>query len=132
LPVAGCTFEALWDQWNQGVTLKDGTRSAPLKILERPELRKVWRTEGLKVSMSYRKVLIYAVHRRVYGFARLKGEVVGSAPVHPPMSLAEALAELRDVPNSKGKAQTLSELSRNLGEMSPLEYESAYGELVFA
>ncbi len=130
-PFAGCTLEALWEQWHEGIALKDGTRSAPLKVLERPQLRKVWRTEGLKGLMCYRKALIYAVHRRVHGFARQKGEVAGLVPLHSPMSVGEAIAELQATPNARGKSQTLTELSRNLGEMAPKEYEDAYGELVF-
>lgn len=130
--IIGCTLSSLWEQWHEGVVLKDGTRSAPLKVLERPELRKVWRTEGLKGPMSYRKALIYAVHRRVHGYARQKSEVAGLAPVHEPMPVEEAIAALQARPNAKGKAQTLTELSRSLDEMSPKDYEDAYGELVFA
>ena len=131
---AECTIETLWSDWEDGIVLKDGTRTAPMRVLEHPLLRKVWRLPGLRTAVSHRKAVIYAIHRRLHGLARQTSELQTGQPLaYLSMSLGEAKAELEGMRGGKGKALTVTELSRKLGptEMTPADYEKAYKHVLW-
>lgn len=54
------------DEWNLGVLIRGGEMTAPLRILEHPDLRTVWRRGNtMRDVIHLRKSVIYALHRRV-------------------------------------------------------------------
>lgn len=90
---------ALWDD-GANISLKGKEyKLAPLRVLEHPKLRNLWRYSGPGTSMGKPTTLIknvvFAVHRRVMGFPRKPDD--GS---HTPMTLHEAIKDLEQVLSS--------------------------------
>eukprot|EP00798_Chlamydomonas_sp_ICE-L_P025448 gene25448-11111_t len=93
------SIKGVLEVWDNGVKVnQDGKeyQLAPLKVLEHPALRHLWRFTGPGSSMGKAILLIknvvYAVHKRVMGFPR-KSEDVD----HQQMSLAGAIEDLEQV-----------------------------------
>ncbi|GLC43056.1 hypothetical protein PLESTF_000307400 [Pleodorina starrii] len=118
--------EDLWREWTEGVLLprREG-RLAPLCILEHPDLRSVWRSgRDMIKEINFRKAVIYALHRRIFGQPRSKEAATAAAQTqYEVMDLAAAWADLQREYQQGGRAPSVSLLSRTIREWKPSDYE---------
>lgn len=123
-PTGYSDLNKLWEEWELGILLKGNRRTAPLWVLEHPSLRNVWRCQGKMIDeVSWRKKVIYAIHRRVHGAPRKSADVAVDKR-YDRMQVDAACADLLASTSVKGKAPTVSQLARGgIKEMTPAAYE---------
>jgi hypothetical protein len=127
--------------WDEGLYMQQSnTRVAPLRILEHPKLRNLWKFgDVVHKHVGFWKVVVYAVHRRVAGLSRHNGDNV----VHQGMSLEAAVEQVQQIldrhtssmgDNGRSKAVNkpgLSKLVTSLlpgSKWTPSKYEEKFLE----
>jgi hypothetical protein len=115
--------------------MPDGSRIAPLRILEHPRLRGVWRSgKAMQIAITFRKTVIYALYRRITGMARNPADAAEER-MFPRMTPEEAWTDLRrSFTAYDGMQPSLSALARtfiNRFEFAPAEFEKAADEDLF-
>ena len=148
----GLTIKDILFEWDKGLLCcrtANGAnitpfRIAPLRALQHPSIRTLWRyggASGTGKEVSYFTKVVYAVHRRVMGLSRRRGD----SEIHPPMTLEAAIQDLEQLYNSyvnslrSSEGTTIKKLPEKLlckghqDEWSPTEYEREVlkGEEIF-
>ena len=144
------TMQQVLDIWDKGFEWQAGTRKvwlAPLRLLEHPLLRRVWKYSGDKntvcKNVAYIKAVVFAIHRRVLGQIRR----IGDTSTYQRLPLSEAMADLNSFQlqraqqggrqKLKGPKATLSKLAGlisapvqqgGMGEFTPEGYLQYLGE----
>jgi hypothetical protein len=103
---------------------------APLRVLEDPSLRNIWRNgEKIRPHIRLVKQIVYAVDRRVRGVPRNAAEA-DSTTQHEAMTFEQACADLEEAargPGAGDSASSMSQMARDvvptLLEFNPAEYE---------
>jgi len=126
---------SMWNEWIEGVAF-DQKRTAPLSMLEHPELAGIWRALGsMRTDVNFRKVVIYSLHRRMLGAPRSLTELADNT-WHNPMELAAACESLYEAVDAsyagtnstRYRRDSVSQLARYvipkfLNELQPSRYE---------
>ena len=138
------------DIWDKGFEWQAGTKKvwlAPLRLLEHPKLRRVWKYSGDKntvgKNVAYIKAVVFAIHRRVLGNIRR----IGDTSTYHRLPLTEAMPDLNNFllqhvqqggrQKLKGPKATMSKLASlistpvlqgGMGEFTPDMYLQHLGE----
>lgn len=122
---ADTTLQMLLEEWDNGVFVPSGgTTVAPLRVMEHPQLRELWRNQTLiRNHVGRLKRLVYALHRRVLGLpyqvrAAHKGETEVPTSKEA-MTLEEAVAALQRIERAKRRVEEGGGISFLMNKLLP-------------